>query len=41
LESTIHATSTREIRRISAHINDPEFTAALLAAFAEMQVAQL
>ena len=36
LESAIHTTSTRQIRRVAAHINDPEFAEALLAAFEEV-----
>jgi uncharacterized protein (UPF0261 family) len=40
LELTIHTTSTREIRRVSAHINDPEFAAALLSAYDEVNHAE-
>jgi uncharacterized protein (UPF0261 family) len=36
LESAIHANSVRKIRRVPAHINDPEFAEALLAAFEEV-----
>jgi uncharacterized protein (UPF0261 family) len=36
LESSIRTTSTRQVRRVPAHINDPEFSEALLAAFDEV-----
>jgi uncharacterized protein (UPF0261 family) len=36
LESTIQANSARQVRRVSAHINDPLFAEAVLAAFDEV-----
>jgi uncharacterized protein (UPF0261 family) len=36
LETAIQTNPTRQIRRIPAHINDPEFAEALLAAFDEV-----
>jgi uncharacterized protein (UPF0261 family) len=37
LETAIQTNPTRQIRRVAAHINDPEFAKALLAAFKEVQ----
>lgn len=36
LEAAIQTNPTRQIRRVAAHINDPEFAAALLAAYDEV-----
>ncbi|MCC6126751.1 MAG: Tm-1-like ATP-binding domain-containing protein [Pirellulales bacterium] len=36
LEAAVQTNSTRQIRRVAAHINEPEFAEALLGAFAEV-----
>jgi len=39
LESAVKATPERQIRRLPYHINDPEFAAALVAAFLQLSKA--